>query len=133
MSQSFSTGVLEISVCCCCTVQKRKKLFRVKLSEVLAEREPEAKVQVCALHFVCVRVTSAINHTPQCPCSSNTYHENQCWGQVEQSCSAPENTTAANICSKCTHQQSEFLTPLTHNVCVVTPIKTPVPKSPLLK
>lgn len=48
-------------------------------------------------------VTSAINHKPPCPCSSNTYHGNQFRGQVKHSYPPPENTTAANKYSRLIH------------------------------
>lgn len=88
-------------------IEKREKLANA----MLIVRSLRLSVYVCV--FVCgcvyVQVTSAINHKPQCPCSSNTYHGNQCRGQVEQSYPAPENTTAANKDGRIIHTSTTRL------------------------
>lgn len=70
--------------------------YQMPSSQYSSRRLSEKCVRCTGCVCVYVHVTSAINHKPQCPCSSNTYHGNQCRGQVEQSYPTPENTTSAN-------------------------------------
>lgn len=97
--------------CCCCAMQQKylEWSYQMPRSQYGSLRLSEKRV--CELYWVCVyaHVTSAINHKPQCPCSSNTYHGNQCRGQVEQSYPTPENTTAANKYGRLIHTSTTRL------------------------
>lgn len=79
---------------------------------------------------LCVRSCDIFHKSqPLCPCSSNTYHGNQCRGQVKHSYPTSENTTADNKCGRLIHTSTAQAFPpywlTTDNVCVPMRMRTP--------